>query len=483
MTRHSGDPAMPSLTGSTSDRPDLLQVVRSYIERHDMILPGDGIVIGVSGGPDSVSLLDLLFRLRKSLDIALYVAHVNHQLRGPASDADQRFVTDLATSMDLPCFSERVVLPDRGSPEAAARDARLGFLKSVLCVTGASRIALGHTRSDQAETVLMRLIRGAGPTGLGAIRPIRDGLWIRPLLAVSRQQIQAYIEHRNLQVRHDNTNADTRFLRNRIRHQLLPQIATDYNPAIEAVLARSAEIIQREDQLLGQLAESAYQKALRYEGKRKIILDEKAVFGYHITLQRRIFKTAFYRLHGCARALDEKSVSRMETLRLAPGGAVQVSSGIFFRRSSPWLILSRPTPPFQTDITVPGVTEIPEIGAVLETRIRAACQAQKHDRSSDPFRACFDWDAPSDGLSLRNRRRADRFRPFGLNGTQKISDLFINLKIPRPLRDEVPMLMGGQAILWVVGLRTAQFMAVTQRAKTVLDVTFKGGWGGVVASS
>lgn len=134
-------------------------------------------------------------------------------------------------------------------------------------------------------------------------------------------------------------------------------------------------------------------------------------------------------------------------------------------------------------MAAPGVTEIPEIGAVLETRIRPASQVREQDLTSDPFRACFDRDAVTGGLTLRNRRRADRFVPFGLNGTQKISDLLINLKIPRPLRDEVPLLLDGKAILWVVGLRTARPTAVTHRAKTVLDVTFRGGWGRVIAPS
>lgn len=469
--------------GTNSTTPDLLMAVQSYIDRHDMIEPGDGIVIGVSGGPDSVSLLDLLSRLRKSRDLRLFVAHLNHQLRGLASDEDQQFVSDLAASMDLAYFSENVVLPNGGSPEEAARDARLAFFKRVLRTAGASRIALGHTRSDQAETVLMRLIRGAGPTGLGGIRPIRDGIWIRPLLGVSRQQIQSYVEHRNLHVRHDVSNTETRFLRNRIRHLLLPVIASDYNPSIEAALARSAEIIRDEDQLLGQQTESAYRKALRYEGKRKIILDENAVFGYHIALQRRLLRTAFFRLRGCARDLDEKSVGRMEGLRLTPSHSVQVSADISVHRFSPWLILSRPTPSFEAPVVVPGVTEIPEIGAIMETRIRPASEVRSNELSSDPFRACFDRDAISGRLTLRNRRRADRFVPFGLSGTQKVSDLFINLKIPRPLRDEVPLLLGGRAILWVVGLRTAQSTAVTHRARTVLEVTLRGGWGGAIPSS
>ena len=474
---------MKPSTSRNSDTPDLLAAVQSYIDRHDMIDRDDGIVIGVSGGPDSVSLLDIMARLVESLDISLCVAHLNHQLRGRASDMDERFVRDLAASMGLPFYSERATLPGTGSPESDSREARLAFLERVMRTAGASRIALGHTRSDQAETVLMRLIRGAGPTGLGAIRPIRDGIWIRPLLTVSRQQIEAYVDHRNLHVRRDVTNADIRFLRNRIRHRLLPELASEYNPAIEAALARSAEIIQGEDQLLDEQAESAYRMALRYEGKRKIILDEKAVFGYHIALQRRIFKTAFFQLQGRARALDERSISRMESLRLTPAGVVQMSSDISVHRSSPWLILSRPTPFFESEVAVPGITEIAEIGAVLETRIRPAGRVRRNELSSDPYRACFDYDALPGGLILRNRRRADRFRPFGLDGTQKISDLFINLKIPRPLRDEIPLLLGGQAILWVVGLRTAQSTAVTHRAKTVLDVTFKGGWGGVFASS
>ncbi len=469
--------------GTSAATNDLLPTVKSYIDRHGMIRPGDGVVVGVSGGPDSVSLLDLLSRLRKSLDLRLFVAHLNHQLRGLASDEDQHFVSDLAEAMDLPCFSEKAVLPDEGSPEEAARDARLAFFSRVLRNTGASRIALGHTRSDQAETVLMRLIRGAGTTGLGGIRPIRDGIWIRPLLGVSRQQIQAYVEHRNLRVRHDNTNTETRFLRNRIRHLLLPEIASDYNPSIEAVLARSAEIIQSEDQLLGRQAESAYRKALRYEGKRKIILDENAVFGYHIALQRRLFRTALFRLRGCLRDLDEKSVGRMESLRQTPAGSVQVSADISVHLSSPWLILSRPTPAFETEVAVPGVTEIPEIGASVEAKISPAGDVQKADLSSDPFRACFDREAVAGRLTLRNRRRADRFAPFGMAGTQKVSDLLINLKIPRPLRDEVPLLLGGKAILWVAGLRTARSTAVTHRARTVLEVTLRGGWGEILTSS
>ncbi|MCE2439817.1 MAG: tRNA lysidine(34) synthetase TilS [Candidatus Latescibacteria bacterium] len=474
---------MGSRDSRNSDTPDLLPAVNSYIDRYDMFRPGDGIVIGVSGGPDSVSLLDLLSRLRKSLDLRLFVAHLNHQLRGPASDADHQFVMDLAAARDLPCFSDRATVSAAGSPEAAARDARFGFLREVMRDTGASRIALGHTRSDQAETVLMRLIRGAGPTGLGAIRPIRDGIWVRPLLAFSRQQIQAYVEHRNLHVRHDDSNGDTRFLRNRIRHLLLPTIASDYNPSIEAALARSAELIQGEDQLLGQQAESAYRKALLYEGKRKIILDEDAVFGYHIALQRRLLRTAFFQLRGCARDLDEQSVGRMEGLRLTPAGSIQVAADISFHRSSPWLILSRPTPAFETEVAVPGVTGIPEIDAFVETKIRPASEVRKHDSSSDPFCACFDLDEICGRLTLRNRRRADRFQPYGLSGTQKVSDLFINLKIPRPLRDEIPLLLGGQAILWVVGLRSAQSTAVTHRARTVLEVTLRGGWGGLIPSS
>ena len=431
VSARTDNPLMKPGPGASSTTSDLFPAVKSYIDRHGMIRPGDGIVIGVSGGPDSVSLLDLLSRLRNSLDLRLFVAHLNHRLRGLASDEDQQFVLDLAASMDLPYISEKVTLPSGGSPEEAARDARIAFFERALRNTCASRIALGHTRSDQAETVLMRLIRGAGTTGLGGIRPVRDGIWIRPLLGVSRQQIQEYVKHRNLHVRHDDSNMETRFLRNRIRHLLLPEIASDYNPSIEAVLARSAEIIQGEDQLLGQQAESAYRKALRYEGKRKIILDENAVFGYHIALQRRLFRTAFFQLRGGARDLDEKGVGRMEGLRLAPAGSVQVSADISVHLSSPWLILSRPTSAFETEVAVPGVTEIPEIGASVETKLRPASDVQEDELSSDPFRACFDRDAIGGHLTLRNRLRADRFAPFGLSGTQKVSDLLINMKIPQ----------------------------------------------------
>ena len=332
---------------------DVLSNVRDHISRNNLIESGHTVVIGVSGGPDSVALLDLMMRLQVELDLKIHIAHVNHGLRGEESDKDQEFVAHLAHSNHLPFHCEAIQLESQGkSLEEAARDARHAFLEAVRGHTGSDRIALGHTRSDQAETFLLRLFRGAGTKGLGAIRPLRDEVWIRPLLGLSRQAILAYNEFRNLTCRTDESNYDTRFLRNRVRHELIPLIVANYNPAIEEVLARSAEILQQEDELLEQLTESALQEAICYNGKQKIILDVNTIFRYHISLQRRILRKVLLWLQFSATDVTFKTLHLVLDLLHKPSGKIQISPGFCLQKFSGLLILSRNTPPSETTLAV-----------------------------------------------------------------------------------------------------------------------------------
>ncbi len=472
---------MPLPTESDSDPRDLLPGVRAYIARQGMLAMAEGVVVGVSGGPDSVALLDLLFRLRGELGITLHVAHLNHRLRGADAEADAAFVAGLSAALELPYHggeADVAALARRGKHalEEAARIARHRFLETVRRKTGAARIALGHTRSDQAETLLLRLLRGAGRRGLGAIRPVRDRVWIRPLLRVSRCEIEAYISFRQLDARQDRTNTDPRFLRNRIRQDLLPRLAAEYTPGIEAVLARTAEILRDEDDLLDQQAETAFQKAVQYRGKRKIILDVRAVFRYHISLQRRILQKALFCFHAGADAVGFQTIQRILKLLSSGSGAVQISPEISARKSGHRLILSRATPPFQIRLRTPGHTEISLLDAAVETRIRPVEEVRDRLQDLGPYRACFDLAKLKGDLVLRNRRPGDRFQPYGMSGARKVSDLLIDGKIPEPLRDEIPLLLSNCTILWVIGLRTAQPAAVTEQTRDVLDIVFTGGW-------
>ena len=472
---------MPRSTEPDSDPRDLLPRVRAYIAEQHMLVPAESVVVGVSGGPDSVALLDLLFRLRGELQIALCVAHLHHGLRGADAEGDAAFVADLAAARGLPCHggtADVEALARRGkyAPEEAGRIARHSFLEDTRRKTGSARIALGHTRSDQAETLLLRLLRGAGRRGLGAIRPVRDQIWIRPLLQVSRSEIQAYISFRRLETRQDRTNTHPRFLRNRIRHDLLPRLAAEYTPGIEQVLARTSEILQCEDDLLNQQAEAALQKVVQYRGKQKIILDVRSVFGYHVSLQRRIVQKVLFCYGAGADAFGFQTVQSILKLLSHRSGTVQISPEVSAHKSGHRLIFCRATPPFHVRVRVPGHTELPLLDATVETRVRPVEEVRDRLRDLGPCRACFDTKALQGELVLRNRCPGDRFWPYGMSGTRKVSDVLIDGKVPEPLRDEVPLLLSNSTILWVVGLRTAQSAAVTGQTVEVLEIVFRGGW-------
>lgn len=459
---------------------DLLTDVGAFIVEHRMTAPGEGVVVAVSGGPDSVVLLDLLLRLRERLQIFLHVAHLNHGLRGEQSERDAEFVFELAGRLNLPCHDGVADLKAASfkacSPEEAARTARHGFLRGVRAQTGCARIALGHTRSDQAETVLLRLLRGAGRRGLSAMRPVRDGVWIRPLLNISRKEVENYARLRRLDTRRDATNADRRFFRNWIRHDLLPRIEAGGSPSVERVLARTAEIFRHEDQLLDELAEEAFATALKYSSKQKIILDMGTIFGYHISLRRRLFQKAFRALGLRADAISFQVVQQLSEMQSQPSGSLQITPEIKASRHANWLILSRPTVQFEVRISVPGETEILALGATLATRLLPVETVRDRVERPDPLSAFFDASKRPQGLQLRNRKPGDRLRPYGMAGTRKLSDLLIDAGVPEPLRDEIPLLVGGNTIFWAIGIRRAQPLPVTKQTKKVLEVVFKGGW-------
>ena len=451
---------------------DLLRRVEAYMEKERLIAPGDGVVVALSGGPDSVTLFDLLCRLAPAWRLALYVAHLNHQLR-PDADADAAFVKRIVQSYPVYIQKEDVARrarENKQSIEEAARDARRAFLHAVRQKTGAQRIALGHTKSDQAETVLSRLIRGAGLTGLGGIRPISQGYWIRPLLAFSRSEIEDYTRGRRLQVRYDETNRDPKFLRNRIRADLIPHLQKRYNPQIEGVLARAATLLQSDDAHLENLAQQAFSEALLHRDERKIILDIGRFFGYHVSLRRRLIRLALFALRARANAIGFRVVERI--LDISPGRGVQITPEISAHRTRDTLIFAHP-PRAYCFLVKPGVAL--DINGKFSVNIRNHI-APARLQNAGHHTAFFDLDRlPGDALYLRSPRAGDWFYPFGMRGKKKVSRLLGDSKIPLPLRGEMPLLVSGETILWVVGLRRSQIAPVTSGTRRVLKATFRCG--------
>ena len=450
---------------------DILHRVEAYIQRESLLTSGDGVVVALSGGPDSVTLFDLLHRLKAKWDLTLYIAHLNHQLR-PNADSDAAFVKQIARNYPVYVGKEDVVQrakDKKQSLEEAARDARRAFLDIVKQKTGANKIALGHTKSDQAETVLFRLVRGAGLTGLGGMRPISEAYWIRPLLSISRSEIEFYVRTRNLQVLRDETNSDPKFLRNRIRTDLIPHLQKAYNPQIEDLLSRSAILLQNDDAHLENIAEQALSEALLYRDNRKFILDVKRFFGYHISLRRRLIRKVLFALQASAEAARFQVVERILKTASTPGNSVQITPELSAYRAHDTLIITQPARAY-CFLVEPGAPL--DINGKFSTNILNRVN-REHLKNTAEHTVFFDLDQlPSRALYLRSPRPGDYFYPFGMQGKKKVSRLLGDSKIPRPLRGEIPLLVSGSTILWVAGLRRSQVAPITPDTRRVLKATY-----------
>ncbi len=459
---------------------DILHRVEAYIQQERLLTIGDGVVVALSGGPDSVTLFDLLRRLKSKWHLTLYIAHLNHQLR-PNAESDAAFVKQIARNYPVYIEKDDVVQRAKNkkqSLEEAARDARRAFLDTVKQKTGANRIALGHTKSDQAETVLLRLVRGAGLTGLGGMRPISESCWIRPLLSFSRSEIESYVRTRNLQVLRDETNSDPKFLRNRIRTDLIPHLQKVYNPQIEALLSRSATLLQNDDAHLENIAEQALSETLLYRDSRKFILDVKRFFGYHISLRRRLIRKVLFALQAGAEAARFQVVERILEIASTSGNSIQITPEISAYRANDTLIITQParTYCFSVEPDVPlninGKFSINILNRVNHERLRTVYNCISSSKTAK-HTVFFDLDQlPNRALYLRSPRPGDWFHPFGMQGKKKVSRLLGDSKIPRPLRGEIPLLVSGTTILWVVGLRRSQIAPITPDTRRVLKATY-----------
>lgn len=460
-----------------SVRAALVSQVRAVIASHSMFERGDRVLVAVSGGADSVALLRVLHVLRHELGIGLYAAHLDHQLRGEAAREDAAFVAGLSEGLGIPCTVDALDVRalaqrEKRSLEDAAREVRYTFLRRVADQVGARKVAMGHTLDDQAETVLFRLFRGSGRRGLAGIPPQRDGLFVRPLLETSRCQILAYLKEIGQPFRTDASNTDLRFARNRIRHELMPGLLRRYGAGLPVRLGRTAQILRDEDAFLGAMAGEGLCKATRDRDGHKIVLDMSVLLGYHISLRRRMLGQAF--LEGTGRALGFEAAERLLGLMGSSSGFASLPAGVMAQRSGDLLVLRwRPVEAFALSLTVPGSTTVPHLGAVLDLEVTERRAEDGDDWQSDASRAAFDWGAVRGQLVLRSLRPGDAIRPFGMGGSRKVKRILMDRKVPRLLRDEVPILADAEKLLWVVGMTTSETARITEKTEKVLWATFR----------
>lgn len=417
-----------------------LDAVRDGIRGHALVAPGDTVLTAVSGGADSVALLLGLLDLREELGITVVAAHFDHGLRGAESVADRVFVEELARRHGVPCRAESGRVP-AGNLEAEARRVRYAFLERAADALGATKIATGHTRDDQAETVLLRIVRGAGTRGLGGIRP-RRGRIIRPLLRCDRIQVRGFLVDRGLAWRRDLSNFDTTFERTRVRHGFLPALARELNPRLAATLADLADLMREEDAVLDRLAAA---------GARHAVLAIPMLKALERPLARRAVRI-WWRRYGGDRRLGRDHIEAIVRLALRPtgGGEIAVPGGSVLRTgrelrfasaraiaaAGAWQIALSPNETVET----PGGWSLR-----LETVPRGEAPAP------DDVTCVADADRLGDALVVRNRRIGDRLRALGLAGHTTLKRLFSARGVPRHERSDHPVVACGDEVLWVPG--------------------------------
>jgi len=448
--------------------------VKKIIEKYGMISPGDKVLVAVSGGPDSVCLLHILDRLAKEMALSLHILHINHGIRKAESKREEKFVCSLAERMGLPISVKSLDVPSyarrkRLTMEEAARDMRYNAFESLASQLNAKKIALGHTASDQVETVLMHLLRGSGPQGLSGISPVRKSgsiSIIRPLIEISREEILNYLKENNLTFCLDSSNRRIEYFRNRVRLKLLPLLRKNYNKNIEGALLRLSEILKEENTYWDKVVERVLGKVVSLESG-KILVDFRKFLRYNVVVQRRIL----YRLFGGIVSLRQIEAIRTLAHKSPQGKTINLGKRFSVRKEGNFLIFStfpeRRFKKFNFPIRVPGKNEIEGLNLTVNTRIVDFHPISDREVNT----AYFDVDKINlKDLILRNRREGDRFRPFGLRGTKKLSDFFIDRKIARHLRDQVSLLVEGNDILWVVGFRRADKARITEDTRRILEV-------------
>jgi tRNA(Ile)-lysidine synthase len=448
-----------------------------------MFAPGQKVAAAVSGGADSVCLLHALVELAPRWNLQIRALHLNHGLRGAESDADEAFVRELATQLGVPLRVERWRREDSepANLEEAARVGRLEFFSKAMADGFADRVALGHTRSDQAETVLFRLLRGSGGAGLAGVRPATSAGIVRPLIAVERPAVEAFLRERGFAWREDSSNLSLQFARNRLRHELLPQLARDWNPAISETLAHTAEWALEEEAYWD--AELDRLEGLLAQRDGAVIVETAALLALPPAVARRMVRRAMARVKGDLRGIGFRHVLEVLDLASVPVGHGRLQApGLDVMRSLGWLRLARQGADtlqnrnFRFPAPVPGVVELPPGNSVVHLELIDKSETSGPSRCVyNSVLGCVDWERVASGLEVRNWRPGDQYQPVGSSGETKIKSLFQEARIPLWERRRWPVLTEGDSIVWARLFGVAARYAADPDARVVLKIWESGG--------
>ncbi len=430
------------------------------------------VLVALSGGPDSVALLHLLLEQAKKNGGKVYAAHVNYRLRGAESDGDEEFCRELCQRLKVRLYVRRVKPGEikQGNVQAQARRIRYQYFEDVCARYKIERVAIGHNKSDNAETFLMNLGRGAGTFGLGRMK--QPGNVLRPLLDWTRDEIEAYLKRHRLKYRIDESNLADKYLRNRVRKRLLPAIAEVLGEKSLDAIDRSGRILAEQEGFLRQFGEAIIKAEVRTSAFGKFILDLTSLRAYHPLIRRIVLALLYEKLTGSLADFDFEASERFLGLIESGTGTVDLKRGILAEAAGKSIYIFLPSDKVKPVFVKPeSTTTLGAFGMTLKvTKFHARRPAKSELEGGNNRRVYVDAKALRGKLRVRAAVAGDRFRPLGMKGEKKLSDLFIDRKVDRPLREETPILEAGDTIVWVIGHALGDGVKITDRTKSVLKL-------------
>jgi tRNA(Ile)-lysidine synthase len=470
----------------------VLKRVRETIEKHGMLRYGDRVGVAVSGGPDSVALLNALIMIAPEYGIELSVLHLNHGIRGASSDNDETFVRKEAKSKGIPFRSKSVSVPDirkkkKGSLEDISREERYRFFEEIFKEDNLDKIALGHNQDDQAETVIIKFLRGSGMEGLRGMLPVRDGIYIRPLINVARSDINLFLKKEGIGFVRDESNENVDFLRNRIRNELIPELRDKYNNSLVDTINRTVSILRTEDDFIQKTVEGILADWGISRDENETRIEIKKLAALHEALRQRIIKELLedktsskkgigYRHVRAVMDLAEGenvsgvlslplhvTVSReYDTIILCRNEDVRHSSGLKSGRRN--VFEGETTDSFSYQVKIPSRITVPD--AAMSFRFEFV-ESDEIDFSLGNA-VFFDYNKIVPPMYIRNVREGDRIQPFGMEGTKKLSDIFIDKKIPKRTREHIPLVADEKSVLWIPQIALSQRVKITDMTEKVV---------------
>jgi len=456
-----------------------LQKVKQTITKHELLDRCDSVLVALSGGPDSVALLHVLCRLRQSkkgMRLRLGAVYVNHQIRKRASKKEEQFCQHLCNDLNLPLTIVRGDVPaaakrDKLGLEEAAREFRYATFEHLAEEDDYDCVAVGHHADDQVETILFRLFRGTGPTGLSGM-PARRGKIIRPLIDLTRTEVLEYLKQNKLDWCEDKSNRSLKFKRNYIRHRLLPAVRKNLNPRVESALLSLADTVGADEQFLSGVVEKASRKCLRITpgGKFELALD--LYRGYDIWLRRRLLRRCLKATCRDGQAPAKEVVERLDRLALDGSGSVSLPGRVQATVADNRLLIYDRRKRLVKESFEPGKRlELDWPAVAITGRVtklgQSVAQTKRRSRLVQ-----LDWDKLTPPLEVRTIRPGDRFRPLGMKGSKKVGDYLTDRRVHKALRDEILLLCDQQGPVWLMGYEIADRVKIDDQTRKVLSVGY-----------